>query len=127
MAIFVMNTFLFFFVFTVYKVRFYFVFMDWKPIVYVCNLLSFFNPPNTQPILRRCVPRGSGYHDLTGSKKSNIAAFKPEVYISKLVEKIGTKVQRLYKYVFTRFSYPMGLTGVYCDLIPESVIQKWRP
>jgi len=58
-----------------------------------------------------------------------MAAFKREVPISKRVDKIGTKVQRLYiyKYMFTRFNYPMGLTGVYYDLIPESVIQKWRP
>jgi len=35
-------------------------------------------------------------YNLTGSKKSNMAAFKPEVPISKLVNKIGTKVQRLY-------------------------------
>jgi len=35
-------------------------------------------------------------YDQTGSKKSNIAAFQPEVLLSKLVDKIGTKVQRLY-------------------------------
>jgi len=63
-------------------------------------------------------------YDTTGSEKFNIVLFKPEVPISKLVEKIGTTVQRLYihKYMFTRSSYPMGLTGVYCDLIPENLI-----
>jgi len=30
-------------------------------------------------------------YNLTGSNKSNMAAFKPEVPISKLVDKIGTK------------------------------------
>jgi len=62
-------------------------------------------------------------YDQTRSEKSNMAAFKPEVPISKLVDKVGTKVI----YMFTRSSYPIGLTGVYCDLIPESVIQNWRP
>jgi len=65
-------------------------------------------------------------YDQTGSDKSNMVAFKPEVPISKLVDKIRKKVQRL----CIRFRgpcYPIGLTGVYCDLIPESVFQKWRP
>jgi len=35
-------------------------------------------------------------YDQTGSEKSNMAAFKPEVPISKLVDKIGMKIQRLY-------------------------------
>jgi len=34
-------------------------------------------------------------YNQTGSEKSNMAAFKPEVPISKLVDKIGMKVQRL--------------------------------
>jgi hypothetical protein len=33
--------------------------------------------------------------DLTGSEKSNMAASKPEVPISQLVDKIGTKFQRV--------------------------------
>jgi len=33
-------------------------------------------------------------YDQTGSAKSNMAAFKPDVPISKLVDKMGTKVQR---------------------------------
>jgi len=65
---------------------------------------------------------------------------KPEVHIAKLVDMIGTKVQLLYIYmyiiyiyiyifvcVFMRSSYPIGLKGVYCDVLPESVIKKWRP
>jgi len=41
-------------------------------------------------------------YDQTESEKSNMAAFKPEEPISKLVDKIGTKVQRLYIYTFLR-------------------------
>jgi len=77
-------------------------------------------------------------YDLTGSGKSNMAATKTEVPISKLVNKIETKVQQLYIYiyiymcvcvcVFTMSSYPVTeLTGLYCDLILESVIQKLGP
>jgi len=39
-------------------------------------------------------------NNLTGSNKSNMAAFKPDVLTSKLVDKIGTKVQRLYLYIY---------------------------
>jgi len=39
-------------------------------------------------------------YDQTGSEKSNMAAFKPEVHIAKLVDKIGTKDQLLYIYVY---------------------------
>jgi len=66
-------------------------------------------------------------YEQTGNEKSNMTAFKSEVLISKLVGKIGTKDQRLYICMFTRTSYPMRITGVNCDLIPESVIQNWRP
>jgi len=38
-------------------------------------------------------------YDLTGSKNPSMTAFKPEVTVSKLVEKIGMKVQR-YIHVF---------------------------
>jgi len=48
-------------------------------------------------------------YDQTRSETSNMAAFKSEVPKSKLVDKVG---------------YPIGLTGVYCDLIPERVITK---
>jgi len=34
------------------------------------------------------------FEDFTGSGKSNMVAFKSEVPISKLVDKIGTKVER---------------------------------
>jgi len=55
-----------------------------------------------------------------------VAAFKPEVPIYKLVDKIETKVQRLhiYKYMFTRSSCPMGLNGVYCDLLTRMCNSK---
>jgi len=35
-------------------------------------------------------------YDETGSEKSIMTAFKPEIHIAKLVAKIGTKVQLLY-------------------------------
>jgi len=35
-------------------------------------------------------------YDQTGSAKSDMAAFKPEIPISKFVDNIETKVQRLY-------------------------------
>jgi len=38
-------------------------------------------------------------YNQTGSKKFNMVAFKPEAPISKLVDKIETKVQRLYIYI----------------------------
>jgi len=57
-------------------------------------------------------------YDQTGSEKSNMAAFKPEVPISKhLSLLIGTKVQGLYIYTNRSVLRP----------IPESVFQKWRP
>jgi len=34
------------------------------------------------------------FYDQTGSEKSNMAAFKPEVPISMLVDKIGTNIQQ---------------------------------
>jgi len=65
-------------------------------------------------------------YNLTGSKKSNMAAFKPEVPISKLVDKKGTKVQRLYIKIYAyEVQLPnVSLPGVYCEF--ASVIQKWR-
>jgi len=55
-------------------------------------------------------------YNLTGSKKSNMVAFKPEVPISKILDKIGTKIQRLniyiyiYIYVYVyEVQHPMGL------------------
>jgi len=39
-------------------------------------------------------------YNQTGSETSNMAAFKPEVHLAKLVDKIGTKVQLLYIYVY---------------------------
>jgi len=62
-------------------------------------------------------------YDQTGSEKFNMAAFKPEVPISKLVyrQDRNDSPTAIYIYMFTSSSYPIGLTRVYCDLIPESV------
>jgi len=55
-----------------------------------------------------------------------MAAFIPQVPTSQLVNKIGTKVQRLYIYIYMCvcvcvcvcvYEFTMRLTGVYCDLI----------
>jgi len=47
-------------------------------------------------------------YEQTGSEKSNMAAIKSAVPISKLVDKIETKVQRLYVY---EVQLPNGTNG----------------
>jgi len=55
-------------------------------------------------------------YDATGSYKFKIASFEPELTISQLVEKTGTKFQ-LKLSMFSRYSYLMTLPTISYDLI----------